>query len=302
MTESQASVAIVTPSFRGDVLRCALLCKSMDHFVSGSWHHYIVVENQDYALFATFNSARRTVLKMKDILPSWLHHVGILPFSNRRSLWFSFRTGWLIGWHIQQMVKIQMATVVQDEALLYCDSDVMFVRPFSVGNLRQDEKIRFYRSDELVAAADITNPKYLVAASQLLGLGPDPFPCATYVDNLVVWSSTVVQDMCAHIEKHAGKSWIAALGRKMIFSEYSIYGLFVDRISARKDDLAASGLSLCKTAWRGRNWDETQVTEFFDTLSPHHVAVGFQSFLGVDCAALAQQLDRAIKTSKVALQ
>lgn len=301
MSESQVSVAIITPSFRGDFLRCALLCKSLDRFVIGAWHHYIVVENQDFAMFSNFNSERRTVLKMKDVLPPWLLHIGIIPFSNRRSLWFSFRTGWLIGWHIQQMVKIQMATVVQDECLLYCDSDVMFVRPFDVSSLGQDDKTRFYRSSELATASAITNPKYLVAASQLLGLGHDPFPCATYVDNLVIWKRSLVQDMCAHIEKQAGKSWIAALGRKMIFSEYSIYGLFADRLSAQKGALAATSLSLCKTAWRGRNWSETQVAEFFDTLSPHHVAVGFQSFLGVDCAALSKQLDRAIKTTSVAV-
>lgn len=294
MTEAISSTALITPSFRGDFARCALLCKSIDAFVTGSWHHYIAVEEQDYVMFRSFNSARRTVLKIKDILPGWLHHLGIIPFSNQRSLWFSFRTGWLIGWHIQQLVKIQMALKVQDACLLYCDSDVMFVRPFDVSALQHDYKYRFYRSDVAASRETITNPNYLIRASQVLGLGDDPFPSPTYVDNLVTWYRPAVQAMCAYLEKTTGKSWIAALGRNIVFSEYSIYGLFVDRLSTQKHDVFATGVSLCKTAWRGREWNGDILTEFFDTLSPDHVAVGFQSFLGVDIAALSKQLDRAI--------
>ncbi len=56
------AVALVTPSYRGDVERLELLCESVDRFVTGYDRHYVIVNDDDLALFAPFDSNRRVVL------------------------------------------------------------------------------------------------------------------------------------------------------------------------------------------------------------------------------------------------
>lgn len=287
--------ALVTPSYKGDYARCRILCDSIDAFVSGDWHHYIIVEKADLGLFKTLASERRTILQMETLLPSSFYHLARIPFVNSRSLWFSPRTGFMIGWQVQQLIKLQVAFELKEPGLLYCDSDVFFVRPFSVAALVQDEQFNFYTTMHSFARNQAPNPTYTEAAAKQLGLAGDPFPSPGYVENIVAWHGPTVKALCAHIERVAQRDWRVALGRKLILSEYTLYGLFVDRVLPNNTHLRHSGDSFCKTAWSSADLGNGGLDAFCDTLTPPQVAVGFQSFLGIKESDLALQLQRAIK-------
>jgi hypothetical protein len=294
MAEAPPAWAIVTPSYRGDLERCRILCRSMDTFVVGNWHHYILVDARDAAAFRAFQSPRRSVLVIESILPAWLHHLAAPALFRNRSLWFSWRTGFMIGWHVQQLVKLQMAFVVDEPGLLFCDSDVFFIRHLALASLAEDGRYRFYRTDRRFTAAQSPNPQYVVSAARRLGLGDDPFPCPSYIDNIVVMQRRTMRDMCARLEQVAGKPWIAAIGRDVIISEYSLYGLFVERLRPAAPDLAETGVSLCKTVWQAPLPEGEALDAFCDHLAPGQVAVGFQSFLGMGTDQLLSQLHRAM--------
>ena len=53
-----ATTAIVTASYAPDFERCRLLCETIDRFVTGASHHYILVEQRDVALFRQLADAR----------------------------------------------------------------------------------------------------------------------------------------------------------------------------------------------------------------------------------------------------
>jgi hypothetical protein len=64
------AVALVTPSHhRGDVERFALLCDSIDRFVTEYERHYIIVNEDDVAFFARFDGGRRVALPSSRFLP-----------------------------------------------------------------------------------------------------------------------------------------------------------------------------------------------------------------------------------------
>lgn len=289
-----SSWAIVTPSYRGDLERCRILCRSIDAFVVGEWHHYIIVEAADFAIFKNLGTPRRTILVMESILPPWLHHIASPSLFKNRSLWFGFRTGFMIGWQVQQLVKMQMAFTVSDAGLLYCDSDVFFIRPFNVASLQSNGKFRFYRTSHSFNQDDAPNQSYVVSAARQLGLGSNPFPCPSYVDNIVAWHRTTTIALCRHLEDSSGRGWMATLGRHYIISEYSLYGLFVDRLLADRSHLLETSKNLCKTVWRGNALTGTELDKYCDELDSDQVAVGFQSFVGVNTDELLSQLRRAI--------
>jgi Family of unknown function (DUF6492) len=287
--------AVITPSYRGDFARCKLLCESMDAFVTGPWHHYIIVEKIDLKMFSALQGPRRTIIEMESLLPKWLHHLTTFSFINNRSIWFSFRTRFMIGWQVQQLVKMEMAFRVEQQGLLYCDSDVFFIRPFDVSTFSSNSKFRFYSTIHKFPREDAPNPTYMIAASKQLGLGAEPFPCPSYIDNMVTWHAPTVRAMCDHIQQTSRKDWKAALGRNFIISEYSLYGLYVDHILPDQSNFQPTTQSICKTAWSGTAMTTTELDAFCDSLLPAQVAVGFQSFLGVSVQDLSLQLQRAIK-------
>jgi hypothetical protein len=286
--------AIITPSYRGDFKRCEILCRSMDAFVSGSWHHYIIVEKGDLALFQPLANARRTILQMEKLLPPSIYHLTRIPFINHRSLWFSWRTGFMIGWQIQQIIKLEMAFRLKEQGLLYCDSDVFFVRPFDVGSLNQHEQFRFYRTNHAYTREQAPNVNYIEASAKQLCLDGDPFPCPIYVDNLVAWHAPTVRLLCEHLARVSKRKWQFALGRNFIISEYSLYGLYVDRVLNEKSQLFGTEHLLCKTAWKNEDLSGSRLEDYCTHLEPHQVAVGFQSFLNISEATLDLELDKAI--------
>ena len=46
------NVALMTPTYRGDLERFELLCESIDRFVSGYERHYVIVNDDDVPYFA----------------------------------------------------------------------------------------------------------------------------------------------------------------------------------------------------------------------------------------------------------
>ena len=61
-------VALLTPSYRGDIERFALLCDSIDRRVSGYCRHYVIVSDSDMTLFARFASDKRVIFCELSIL------------------------------------------------------------------------------------------------------------------------------------------------------------------------------------------------------------------------------------------
>ncbi len=289
------SWAVITPSYRGDYERCRLLCESMDAFVGGIWHHYIIVETVDLKLFGPLTSPRRTILEMEALLPSSFHHLARIPIINNRSVWFSWRTGFMVGWHVQQIVKLEMAFQVKEKGLLYCDSDVFFMRPFDIGSLSKGGQFRFYRTEESYEENVIPYPRYISYSARQLGISGKPFPSPTYVDNLVPWHSPTVKALCGHIAEVSGRDWKSALGRDIFISEYSLYGLFVERILKDRSHLKTNHDILCKTIWNRGAVDDKALDEFCSDLNDTIVAVGVQSFAGIAVERLERQLKRALQ-------
>src|SRR5258708_428985 len=67
-----SAVGLVPPPYGRDLERCALLCESVDRYVTSFATHYLIVPDDELALFARFNTATREVLPVSQLLPSWL--------------------------------------------------------------------------------------------------------------------------------------------------------------------------------------------------------------------------------------
>ena len=143
----QPSTALITPSHAADFDHCQLLCDSIDQYVEDRPTHYILVDDSDYAQFGQLAGPQRHIINELDILPSWLRSArqGFSPTA--RKFWYSNRTWPMRGWHVQQLRRIAIAFHLSEDGLLYCDSDMLFVRPFTTTDLWRDNCLRLYRKD-----------------------------------------------------------------------------------------------------------------------------------------------------------
>lgn len=282
------SIAIATPSYSGDFERCRLLCASIDRFVSGHAMHYLLVEDRDLQLFAPLAGPRRQVIPESALLPRWLSSWPDPLSLGRRRIWTgpgALARGLppLRGWHAQQLRKLALPLKSHEDVVLFADSDMIFLRPFEASSLATADGVRLYRKPDSITAEMSRHRDWCVLASRLLGLPEPAFPSADYINNLVSWRRDNVVAMMARIEQQSGRDWVSAIAANRQFSEYMLYGYFVERVR----DLAEArhwpdAHELCKVYW----FDEDvtgidALRSFEEVLEPHQVAVGVQSFTGV---------------------
>src|SRR6185437_15060692 len=185
---SSPSAAIVTPSYVQDFERCRLLCETLDRHVTGFAHHYILVEHRDMALFRQLQGPRRTIIDERELLPGWLR-----PFSDpsslfRRRVWLSWRTKPLRGWHVQQLRRIAVAVHVPQDVLVFCDSDVVFVKPFDCGVFWRDGKVRLFRRDNTMEGeVRYDHRLWSRNAGLALGIAAPAVSPHDYISTLIAW-------------------------------------------------------------------------------------------------------------------
>ncbi len=286
------SYALATPSYSGDIERCRLLCTSIDRFVSGHAMHYLLVEDRDVPLFRDLEGPRRRILRESQLLPGWLKSLPDPLSLGKRRIWTgigALARGLppLRGWHAQQLRKFALAEIAAEDVLLFADSDMLFVRPFDVARLERDGAVRLYRKPGAITADMPRHRPWCENAATLLGLGSASWPGPDYINNLVSWRREHVLGFLAHVERLSGRDWVSAIASDRQFSEYLLYGSYVERVVG----LDAAGhwadpSELCKVYWFSEDMAGFERLESFEeVLEPWQVAVGVQSFIG-------QPLDR----------
>lgn len=282
-------LSIVTSTYRGDLERCRLLCESIDRHVTGMERHYLLVEDADAALFAPFASERRIIVPESAILPRWLRPFAD-PLDRRRRLWVHPFGLPLRGWHVQQLRRMAVASILDEDVMVSCDSDVVFVKPFDLSRFVSGQAVRFYRRP--AARHDVAerfqheHETWSRRAGTLLGIDAPATTATGYITTLVAWRLDTLRAMNARIAAVSGRSALRALVRNRALSECTIYGRFVDEVENRPDRHAAAESSLCRVYWTGEAMTLAELQRFVEGLSAEEAAICVQSFTATDPALI----------------
>lgn len=274
------TTAVMTASYVGDFDRCALLCESLDRFMQGQWHHYLLVEPRDVAIFKPLEGPRRTVISEADLFPRWLRSFPDPTTFGRRRLWLSPFSVPLRGWHAQQIRRLALARHIDAEMLLSIDSDVVMVRPFDPSSMWSDGRMQMYRIDAGISETMSEHHAWLAHAGQLLGLPATVTPTHDYINTFIGWRVDTARALLDHIEATTGRNWVRAIVSSRAISECTIYGRFADEILEGVGH-APSGKSLCHMLWFRHTYPETLegLEQFIRAMDSDQVAVGVQSFV-----------------------
>lgn len=276
------SAALVTASYAADFERCRLLCETADAFTTGWTRHLLLVEARDVRRFRALEGPRREVVDERDILPAWLHAVPDPVSRRHRRVWLSLKTLPLRGWHVQQLRRMGIAAHMHEDHLVFCDSDVAFVRPFSCGAFALDGKTRLFRIDGALAEAERpVQAAWWRNAARDLGIASSPRVPDSYITTLIAWRREAALMMCRRIERVSGRHWAAAVAADRKFSECLLYGRYVAEVLGGAGH-APSPLGFCRVQWDGAPMADREFESFLAGMAPEQAAICLQSFIGVD--------------------
>jgi hypothetical protein len=289
-------LAVITPSFGPDFELCVDLNKSVLRNSPDTIHHHIIVPQSDLDLFGQLAGPRTHIRLESDFLPRSFVR---LPFGA-----LTVNLSWPLppvrGWILQQIIKLAAVAASGDDVVVLVDSDVEFIRPFNAETFVQNGVVRLYRVPREI---DARLPRHVIwhhVARKLLGLPPAQPPFTDYISSLLAWDPNIVRRMLSHVAATTGRPWTSAIGAQLHFSEWTLYGVFVDEVMGQPANSLASDDPLCLAHWGTVPLTHDSASEFMRRVRRTDIAAMISAKsrtpLGVKRTALAdfhaQRADR----------
>jgi hypothetical protein len=294
-------VALLTPTYGRDLELCTLLCESVDRHVGSFAKHYLLVPDSDLPLFAHFESERRSVLPASRFLPKWLRPLPRFVQRKRRQYWWSFRTKPISGWHVQQFLKIAAAISLPHERYCILDSDVVFFRDFDLSRFEAPNSIPLLNLPDGVTSGLVHHSHWVETSHQLLGLPTPPLPASDFIGHIIFWDQQTVRAMASRIEAVTGLDWVEALCRTHGFSEYMLYGYFVQNEARLSAQHTLTSRTPCLSYWDAPGLSPSELNELLRKADRGDVAFSVASFSGTPVATIRAAVEEAARLPSISL-
>jgi Family of unknown function (DUF6492) len=282
------AIAFVTPTYRPDLGRCELLVQSVRQFAP-QISHYLIVDHRDIAAFRHLAGPRTILVPSEEIMDkSYRRLIG------PAGIWFSLRAPPVRGWIAQQLMKLGSPQVLCEEVLVCIDSDVTFVRPFDRSHVQEQGKLGLLDVNYTGGMV----PRWTAIAEDLLGLQTGSVPLRGHVGNLIVWSRDTLLRLHSHVEQATGLPWQIAVGRRISFSEYVLYGVFVREVLGYANSAhAPTDRPLVRQPWDHDLTSEAGLNAYINAIDPGNIAVMIHSKDGISADQQRQHYHQAWKAA-----
>jgi hypothetical protein len=284
-------VALLTPTYGRDLELCALLCESVDRHVTSFSKHYLLVPDCDMPLFSRFESERRTVLPASKFLPAWLRPLPRIVQRKRRQFWWSLRARPASGWHVQQILKIAATMALPHQRYCILDSDVVFFRDFDLSRFEYPNSIPLLNMPDEVTSDQICHSRWVDTSHQLLGFPTPSLPAPDFIGHIIFWDQQTTRAMASKIEAVTGLDWVEALCRTREFSEYMLYGYFVQNDARFAGRHAPSSRTRCVSYWDQPKLGKTELNRLLGGADKDDVAFSVASFSGTPVETIRSAIE-----------
>jgi Family of unknown function (DUF6492) len=288
--------ALITVSYRGDFELARDLARSVDEFVDPAIEHVVIVPHGDLGLFKPLASSRRRLVASEDVLGGGFHrlptpHRLSLPFYSRRLRDFWLRAGGISrGWIVQQLIKLSSNHASDRQALIFADSDIVFIRPLTMKEFAKGERLRLYRrpgaTQELPG-----HRRWHRAAAKLLGLAERDYFGADYIGPLVSWRSDVLKALQDRIDADAPGRWRERIAALPAFSEYILYGVFAEHVLKDHSGHYLDASDLTHGIWNDGDCTPEKLSSFAREVEDHKIAALIQSTTDLPIDARRRVID-----------
>ncbi|MEE4660635.1 MAG: DUF6492 family protein [Halieaceae bacterium] len=268
---------LITPTHAPDLERCRLLVRSAAQHLSGVDAHLLLIDEAEWHLFAPLVSDTVQLVTKESLLPWWVRRN---PLSSR--WWLTLKSLPVRGWIMQQVIKLAIAEQFQADILLFADSDMVFIKPFSPEHIISGNRVRHFRAERGPNQyRDRRYQNWYRFAGNVCGVQDPQTISGSYIAQLNSWRHENVIELYRLLEQR-GTHWMTRVMRCLDFSEFVLYGAFVDHVLGDFSGHYTDTEQLCHSSWFYPVETESDVESFIDRLLPAHRAVHLQSNLGLD--------------------
>jgi Family of unknown function (DUF6492) len=261
-------MAVITPSVAPDFELCAALNRSVLEHSPETVEHHIIVPRADLALFDCLTGPRTHIRCEADFLPRSFVRA---PFKNVTiNMGRPFPP--VRGWILQQVVKLAAVAASEADVVVLVDSDIEFLRQFTTATFVHDGVVRFYRKPGEIDRRLPRHVQWHRVARTLLGLPQTEPPYTDYVSSLLAWDPAIARRLLAQVTAATGRPWTTAIAAQLHFSEWTLYGVFVDHFLGAPANSFASDDALCLSYWEERPLSREGVNDFLSGLRRSDVA------------------------------
>jgi hypothetical protein len=266
--EADLRFAIITPSYYVDFEACRWLCETVERYVPKDITHYLLIDRADEELFAPLVTSSRTRLVFKeDILRGRLRQV-----SFARRWWVGSRHLPARGWIVQQLTKLLVSEVANEDVLVFVDSGCFFVRPFDPRVTVQDGRVRLFREQGDYFRNDVVRRWHTIGA-KLLGIKPSRDYDVGYVTQLITWRRDNLVRLQEHLERVSGRPAFDCLVGQLTLSEYYLYGMYSDLILGDRSGHFHTSVMATLCHWDVKSLTREDLEQMRASLQPEHVLV-----------------------------
>ena len=138
----------------------------------------------------------------------------------------------------------------------------------------------------VVTADQPRHSRWLGTSHQLLGLPTPPFPATDFIGHIIFWDQQTTRALVSRIEAVTGLDWIDALCKTREFSEYMLYGYFVQNDPAFAPSHTAVPTTPCVSYWDQPTLSKGELNQLLLNADKHDVAFSIASFSGTPVATI----------------
>lgn len=257
-------LCFMTPTWRGDLDRFALLRESLTAFGHGAVPHYALIDTEDRPLLEALRLPGVRAVTTAELLAPEVE-AGRLRYRNARGgrRWKTFqrslykRFGMFpdaryYGWQVQQLVKLAAVAQLPHDVFVSFDSDNVVTGSYALEDFVPGGKVALFE-----AAAERAGPlrenSWYGNACRLLGVEPLPGKDLDYVNQPVVFSRTAMLALFDWLQRRHGRPWYELMLAQPLgaWSEFMLYGTFV------REHLKFEGFA-CRPAHTDALWIYTE--------------------------------------------
>ncbi|MGS2742901.1 DUF6492 family protein [Halomonas sp. LS-001] len=243
MSDKQRMV-FITPTWAGDLDHFRVMRASLEQSPLAAFDHYVVVQDEDIALFEEFRGrSGLTLLSTRDVLPEDVErrrsHARQLSQRLGRNMtrvcgslkrvfswpaWPSYT-----GWHTQQLCKLTLASELDYDKAVIIDSDVIVTQNASADDFASDLGYVCFADWQNRDALKGKVKKWIHESEYLINTASDTRQVNVYFDTPFVFDRQLLCETLATLESNTHKQWCTALLDRppRRWSEFGIYKAFL---------------------------------------------------------------------------
>lgn len=180
---------------------------------------------------------------------------------------------------MQQVAKLAAVYAVETDTIMFIDSDVIFIKDFNPDHTMQDGKARLFRQEG--AGNRPMQSKWHIRAAKLLGIEEKPYYGSGYISPLTCWHCNSILLLHKRIEETHKTPWQTMIYNSLHFSEYILYGIFVEHVLQDHEYHYYADTSLTLIFY-GADSVKNGLDNHLKRLEPQHCALTIQSNLKLD--------------------